>query len=46
MVKLWMHESMRVFHDRLINAEDKKWFTDLISEMGRSVFRMEIDNVT
>jgi len=25
--KLWIHESCRVFHDRLINEEDKNWFT-------------------
>ena len=25
--KLWMHECCRVFHDRLINTDDKIWFT-------------------
>src|SRR5690349_5435807 len=33
MVKLWIHEASRVFHDRLINNEDKKWFTTLVSDM-------------
>ena len=23
LMRLWLHESSRVFHDRLINAEDK-----------------------
>lgn len=27
--KLWIHENTRVFHDRLINEEDKEWFYDL-----------------
>lgn len=27
-IKLWAHEVMRVFHDRLINKEDKDWFID------------------
>ncbi|GBG29459.1 Dynein heavy chain 1, axonemal [Hondaea fermentalgiana] len=30
---LFMHESMRVFHDRLINIEDKRWFTTLLIEL-------------
>jgi dynein heavy chain len=30
MLRLWCHELSRVFHDRLINAEDRKWFFDLL----------------
>ena len=30
LVKLWVHETSRVFHDRLINEEDRSWFTDTI----------------
>lgn len=30
MVKLWYHENMRVFHDRLINDEDREFFTTLL----------------
>lgn len=26
-IKLWIHEMCRVFYDRLINEEDKEWFT-------------------
>ena len=26
LVRLWIHESMRVFHDRLIDSEDKAHF--------------------
>jgi dynein heavy chain len=33
MVMLWTHENMRVFHDRLINAEDKRYFTDMLYEL-------------
>lgn len=32
-VKLWIHEVSRVFHDRLINDEDREWFQDLIVEL-------------
>ena len=28
--KLWLHECSRVLQDRLINAEDKKWFAESI----------------
>jgi dynein heavy chain len=34
---------MRVFHDRLINNEDKKWFTSLIMELCNRNFRMNIE---
>jgi dynein heavy chain len=41
MVKLWAHEASRVFHDRLVNTEDKRWFTELVSDLVKSVFRMD-----
>lgn len=31
--KIWIHENLRVFHDRLINDEDKDWFYDLLMEI-------------
>ena len=30
LVRLWVHESLRVFHDRLISAEDKQYFKGMI----------------
>lgn len=33
MIRLWRHEVSRVFHDRLINEEDKRWFNELIVKM-------------
>lgn len=41
MMKLWVHEACRVFHDRLINNEDKKWFTELVSDLVKSIFRRD-----
>jgi len=32
-IKLWIHETSRVFHDRFNNEEDIKWFEKLITEL-------------
>lgn len=44
LAKLWINESLRVFHDRLINTEDKQWFTKLIIELLNRHFRMNMDH--
>lgn len=33
MVRLWVHEACRVFHDRLINTEDKEYFKKMVVEL-------------
>lgn len=38
MFRLFCHESMRVFHDRLINKEDKGFFYNILSEMAGKHF--------
>ncbi|KAH3860157.1 hypothetical protein DPMN_023048 [Dreissena polymorpha] len=42
MFRLFCHESMRVFHDRLINKEDKGFFYTILSEMAGKHFSEEI----
>ena len=42
--KLWMHECCRVFHDRLINEEDKRWFTRLMAECSNVYFRVRVEH--
>lgn len=41
MVKLWIHEAARVFHDRLVSAEDKRWFTELVIDLIKNAFRVD-----
>lgn len=42
--KLWMHECCRVFHDRLINEDDKRWFTKLMAELSTVYFKSRIEH--
>ena len=36
--RLFYHESQRVFHDRLINMDDKKYFHNILAEMASKYF--------
>lgn len=36
--RLFCHEAQRVFHDRLINHEDKKYFNTILAEMSQKHF--------
>lgn len=38
LVRLWYHESSRVFQDRLINDEDRSWFSNLLYQMIENDF--------
>ena len=33
MARLWAHELLRVFHDRLISDDDRRWFCSLLRDM-------------
>ena len=41
MVRLWAHEALRVFHDRLIDDADRIWFGRLLCEMLQKHFKEE-----
>lgn len=41
--KIWVHEAMRVFFDRLVDFEDRSWFFRSIKEMVETFFK---DNLT
>jgi len=38
-----VNEISRIFHDRLINDLDKKWFIDQVSELVNNAFRIKAD---
>ncbi len=39
MIKLWVHESLRSFHDRLIDNKDRQAFMDIILELLKRYFK-------
>ena len=44
-VKLWAHELLRVFHDRLIDDTDRNWFIDLIAKDMKAVYNLDYKKV-
>ncbi|XP_078532463.1 dynein axonemal heavy chain 6-like [Lissotriton helveticus] len=40
--RLFCHECLRVFHDRLINTEDKQYYLAMLSEMSSKHFAIQI----
>jgi dynein heavy chain len=32
LVRLWAHEAMRVFHDRLVSTDDRAWFCGALKQ--------------
>ncbi|KAJ3127608.1 Dynein heavy chain 2, axonemal, partial [Nowakowskiella sp. JEL0407] len=45
MIKLWIHEVLRVFYDRLINKDDKEYFTKLVDEKLIAHFNSSLKQV-
>ena len=42
--RLWVHECMRIFYDRLINQEDQAWFQKLMVELLSRHMRMSVSH--
>lgn len=44
MVRLWYHENMRVFHDRLIDEKDREYLRELLASYfeGFGPSRLEV----
>ena len=44
-VRLWHHECMRVFHDRLVSADDRKWFVNMMATKVKENFNIDIKKI-
>lgn len=44
-MRLWVHETLRVFSDRLIDEIDRQLMLDKIREVLRRQFNMNFDNI-
>ncbi|KAF6028263.1 DNAH1 [Bugula neritina] len=45
LLRLWYHESCRVFQDRLVNNDDRQWFDDLCKQKMKEDFGQEFEEV-
>jgi len=45
LIRLWAHETLRVFGDRLINDEDRLWMLSALKEAVRKAYGASFDNV-
>lgn len=45
LARLWVHETRRVFADRLISYEDKGWFEDLARKQGEEHLGLDWDEI-
>ncbi len=41
LIRLWLHETARIFRDRLINEQDKNWFNSMLA--GKMKEELDID---
>lgn len=44
-LRLWAHETVRVFGDRLINNEDRFWMLETVKECTRAPFGQSFDTI-
>ncbi|KXS21750.1 hypothetical protein M427DRAFT_107149 [Gonapodya prolifera JEL478] len=45
LIRLWAHECLRVFSDRLVDASDRSWFMDLLKGTMNENLRLPWSNV-
>ncbi|RYG70357.1 hypothetical protein EON64_00405, partial [archaeon] len=44
-IRLWTHECLRVFHDRLTDDPDRTWFKNLIGTTVKDAFSMDFSKI-
>ncbi|KAL3685151.1 hypothetical protein R1sor_003173 [Riccia sorocarpa] len=45
LIRLWSHEALRVFHDRLVNDEDRAWFMEYMQTRIEAKLTVKCDYV-
>ncbi|KAF5403840.1 Dynein heavy chain axonemal [Paragonimus heterotremus] len=44
LLRLWFHESSRVFQDRLVNDTDREWFLNLMNDKSKTAFQLSVSD--
>ena len=42
-VRLWVHEVLRVFYDRLVDDKDRDWMIEYLRKMTKQYFKKDFD---
>jgi dynein heavy chain, axonemal len=45
LIRLWTHENLRVFHDRLTDDPDRNWFREFMKEMVEKHFKGDFNKI-
>ena len=44
-IRLWTHEVLRVFYDRLVDDEDRNWLLGFVGQLIKTHFRQDFEKL-
>lgn len=44
-IRLWIHECLRVFYDRLVDDADRSWLINFLKQLTKSEFEEDFDKL-
>lgn len=44
-IRCWVHETCRVFCDRLVDDEDRKWFYEVLNNQTKKTFDITFSDI-